>query len=91
LVFKPTRFDARTCSDTCRQRLRRGGHTVYIENLPHVQKLARRALHQAIEDTIAIERVVRSARRERRKLGRRVVIKLAPLSQEPCRGGGICM
>jgi len=47
--------------------------------------------HQAIEDTIAIERVVRSARRERRKIGRRAVVKLAPLIRGPRRGGSISM
>jgi hypothetical protein len=48
-----------------------------------VQQLARRALHQAIEDAIAIERVVRTARRERRKLGWRAVVELAPLRRGP--------
>jgi hypothetical protein len=86
LEFKPVRNDAKTCSNTCRKR-RAVGRLAYIAELPQVQQRARRALHQAIEDAIAIERVVRTARLERRKLGRRAVIKLAPLRIAPRRGG----
>jgi hypothetical protein len=34
LEFMPIRNDGKTCSDTCRQRLPRVGHNVYIETLP---------------------------------------------------------
>jgi hypothetical protein len=88
LTFQPTQYHAKVCCATCRQRLHRGGRLFYVEELPQVQQQARRALHQAIEDTIAIEKVVRAARRERRKIGRRMVRSLAPLTRGSSRGGG---
>jgi uncharacterized protein YfaQ (DUF2300 family) len=89
LVFKPAQYHAKTCSSTCRQRLRRGGHLAYIADWPQARQQARRALHQALADVIIIERTVRAARRQRRKIVSRAVIKLAPLSKGPHRGGGM--
>jgi hypothetical protein len=87
--FRPVRSDARCCTSTCRQRLHRGQRLAYLQDCPPAQQLARQTLHQAIEDTIAIEKVVRAARRERRMLARRMVRKLAPLTRGPSRSGGI--
>jgi hypothetical protein len=89
LEFMPIRNDGKTCSDTCRQRLRRGRRFAYLAELPQAQQQARRALHQAIEGTIALERAIRAARRERRNIGRRAIVRLAPLRRGPQRGGGI--
>src|SRR5260370_18824282 len=89
LEFKPRRSDAKTCCDTCRKRLQRGQHLAYLREWPPARQRAREAIHQALADAIAVERVARAARRQRRIIGRRAVTKLAPLSRGPHRGGGI--
>jgi hypothetical protein len=61
----------------------------YLAKLPPAQQNARRAIHEALTDAIAIEKVVKAARRERRIISRRTVHTLAPLSRGPSRGGGI--
>jgi hypothetical protein len=101
-----TRFDAKTCSGACRIRVMRDieqGHPLaYIDAMDdwtEAQKRARRSLHQAIDDMIAIEKMVRAARRERRRAatragkgGRPLHLKPAPdpAPEEPPkhRGGG---
>ena len=89
LEFKPHRSDAKTCCDTCRKRLQSGRRFDYLQSWPPARQAARLATHRALADAIAIERMVKAARRERRVLGRRMVRELAPLTRGPSRGGGI--
>jgi hypothetical protein len=74
LEFTAARFDAKTCTDTCRSRLRRGGDLAYLDDpaLSRKEKRAGRAMHAAYDDTKAAHRklveATRAARDERRKL-----------------------
>ena len=64
--FQSVRFDAETCSTTCRMRRSRGQDLAYLDTLPPDQASARRFLHEALESDIAIARSVGAARREGR-------------------------
>jgi hypothetical protein len=66
-TFHSCRIDAKTCSAQCRQDLHENGDLAYITALPSAQQIARRALHQAEDDEIAIERMLIDARRAGRK------------------------
>jgi hypothetical protein len=74
LEFTASRFDAITCSSTCRQRLKRGHAFAYLTGLPkHVQR-AEREMHAAFDkflvayrDDIAAKHRVRELNRERRR------------------------
>src|SRR5262249_34343082 len=79
--------DCRLCS--CRQRLHRCRRYDYLQVLPPVQRAARQTRHDTIEANIATERTLRAARRQRRTIGRRTVIKLAPVVKGLHRGGGL--
>jgi hypothetical protein len=84
------RADGWSCSVTCRSRLHRGGRLAYLAELFQAQQQARRACHEAAEAILATERLVRVARRERLTISRRAVLKLAPSTKGPQRGGGLC-
>jgi hypothetical protein len=45
--FVAARFDALTCTDTCRQRLRRGGELAYLAGLGKKQQRLERNLHDS--------------------------------------------
>jgi hypothetical protein len=70
LRFRSRRFDAITCSSTCRQRLRRGQAFAYLEGLPKGQQKAERKRHAALDKLIAEHRarmkIVRARRAEKR-------------------------
>jgi len=65
--FCPVRFDALTCSDTCRRRKSRGADLAYLASLPPDQARARRMVHDADESTIFIARMAGASRREGRR------------------------
>src|SRR5260370_18325341 len=44
-VFRPERWDALTCSDTCRSRRGRGQGLAYVADLPQAQQAANPELH----------------------------------------------
>jgi hypothetical protein len=72
--FTAPRFDAKTCSSTCRSRLRRGGDLAYLNDpdLPGGRKRAARAMHAAYDEEKAAHRElvaeIRARREERRRL-----------------------
>jgi hypothetical protein len=72
LPFQPARFDALTCSDTCRQRRHRGLDLAYLAELPPDQARFRKNLHATIDDEIAIQRMVSASRREGRAARRKL-------------------
>jgi hypothetical protein len=71
--FTASRFDARTCTSTCRQRLRRGQGFAYLAGLTKRQQRAGREMHAAFDelkaahkDHVAATRKAREAEREAR-------------------------
>jgi hypothetical protein len=68
--FRPVRFDALTCSGTCRMRKSRGADLAYLTTLPPDQARARRMIHDAVEFEIATARDVGAAQREGRRARR---------------------
>ena len=70
LDFRSRRFDAITCTPTCRQRLRRGQAFAYLEGLSKREQKAERNRHEALDKLIAEHRdgmkVVRARRAENR-------------------------
>jgi hypothetical protein len=68
--FRPVRFDALTCSTTCRMRKSRGADLAYLTTLPPDQARARRMIHDAVESEVAIARDVGASRREGRRARR---------------------
>jgi hypothetical protein len=68
--FRPVRFDASTCSDTCRMRKSRGADLAYLDTLPPDQASARRMLHETVDFEITTMRDVGAARREGRQTRR---------------------
>jgi hypothetical protein len=67
MQFRPVRFDALVCSNTCAKRKSRGGDLAYLASLPPDQPRARRMIHEAIDSDIATSRDVGAARREGRQ------------------------
>jgi hypothetical protein len=72
--FTASRFDARTCTSACRQRLRRGQGFAYLAGLTKRQQRAGREMHAAYDklkaahkDRVAATREVREAKREARR------------------------
>jgi hypothetical protein len=67
--FSPVRYDALTCSTTCR--IRKSRHPdldlAYLDTLPPDQARARRMLHEADESDIFIARMAGASRREGRR------------------------
>jgi hypothetical protein len=82
--FRPVRFDALTCSGTCRMRKSRGADLAYLVTLPPDQARARRIFHDAVESEIAIARDVGAARREGRQ-ARRGMLKVKRIGTTPPR------
>jgi hypothetical protein len=70
-TFLSTRFDAITCSSTCRQRLRRGQAFAYLANLSLSERRAERKWHRAHDARIAAEKRANAAQRELRDIRRR--------------------
>jgi hypothetical protein len=73
LRFTPKRFDAVTCSSTCRQRLHRGGDAAFVADLPRAERAPMRrwlkasAMQRAVlRNASASERRERAAKREHR-------------------------
>jgi hypothetical protein len=72
--FTASRFDARTCTSACRQRLRRGQEFAYLAGLTKRQQRAGREMHAAYDklraahkDHVAAMRKAREAKREARR------------------------
>jgi hypothetical protein len=68
--FAASRFDALTCSSTCRQRLRRGQDLAYINGLPERQQQVEREMHAANDRLIAAHRNAVAAKQKVRDLKR---------------------
>jgi hypothetical protein len=64
--FPLFRFDALTCTSTCRGRKTRGGDLAYLVTLPDYLVEVRRAIHEADLDAVATAKAVRAAKREGR-------------------------
>ena len=64
LAFRSRRFDAITCSSTCRQRLRRGQALAYLAGLSKAMQTAERKKHAALDGEIA-ERRGRTRKKQR--------------------------
>jgi hypothetical protein len=94
LEWRPTRFDALTCTDACRQRLCRGQDLAYLKDWPPDVARARRFVHEAIVADIDTRKVVAAMKRERRaaqkQQTRRVQLNRAslPATIPKPRGGG---
>jgi hypothetical protein len=84
--FQPVRFDALTCSTTCRMRKSRGGDLGYLASLLPYLVETRRSIHEADLDAIATARAAgasrREGRRERREMPRvkRMHVSTSPTS-----------
>jgi hypothetical protein len=70
MPFRPVRFDALVCSNTCAKRKSRGGDLAYLATLPPDQAGARRMLHDTIDFEIATARDVGASQREGRDMRR---------------------
>jgi hypothetical protein len=96
LEWRPTRFDALTCTDACRQRLCRGQDLAYLQDWPPDVARARRFVHDAIVADIETRKVVAAMKRERRadqkQRKRRTQLKFnrapQPVASPKPRGGG---
>jgi hypothetical protein len=73
MPFRPVRFDALVCSNTCAKRKSRGGDLAYLATLPPGQASARRMLHDTIDFEIATARDAGIARREGRDMRRNLL------------------
>ena len=98
LEWRPTRFDALTCTDACRQRLCRGQDLAYLKDWPPDVARARRFVHEAVISDIETRKVVAAMKRERRaaqkQRKRRVQPELTPAGPaaaplKPRGGGGL--
>jgi hypothetical protein len=65
MPFRPVRFDALVCSNTCAKRKSRGSDLAYLTALPPDQASARRMLQDTIDFEIATARDVGASQRER--------------------------
>jgi hypothetical protein len=65
--FQAKRFDALTCTSTCRMRKARGADLAYLESMPAAQAGARRFVHEADLDAITTARAVAASKREGRR------------------------
>jgi hypothetical protein len=65
--FRPLRADALTCTDTCRQRLRRGGEFAYFADLAPDLQQAERALHTKLDKERVVHKVLSAATKRARK------------------------
>jgi hypothetical protein len=69
-LFRPVRFDALVCSNTCAKRKSRGADLAYLATLPPDQARARRMVHDAVDSDIAVARIVGASQREGRRTRR---------------------
>ena len=94
LEWRPTRFDALTCTDACRQRLCRGQDLAYLKDWPPDVARARRFVHEATVSAIETRKAVAAMKRERRvaqkhqKRRARPELNLPSLPATKPRGGG---
>jgi hypothetical protein len=70
MPFRPVRFDALVCSNTCAKRKSRGGDLAYLATMPPDQASAQRMNHEIVDFEIATKRDARAARREGRQVRR---------------------
>ena len=68
--FVSPRCDAITCTDTCRQRLKRGQALAYLATLSKSEQRVFRRYHVARDATIAAHKAAVAATRQHRDLGR---------------------
>ena len=80
--FPASRFDALTCSSTCRQRLRRGQDLAYLNGLPERQQQVEREMHAANDRLIAAHRNAVAAKQKVRDLKREDRQRRAEKEQE---------
>jgi hypothetical protein len=71
LEFTSSRFDAVTCSATCRQRLHRGGDLAYLIDLPPEEQQLHRHLHSALDASREAEKKALAARMQARETCRK--------------------
>jgi hypothetical protein len=71
LEFASSRFDAVTCSATCRQRLHRGGGLAYLADLPPEEQRLHRDLHNALDASREAEKKAIAARMQAHKACRK--------------------
>ncbi len=69
--FTASRFDALTCTSTCRQRLRRGGEFAYFAGLSKRQQRLEREMHDAYGRHKAAHKEAVAATRAARDLNRK--------------------
>jgi len=67
------RFDALTCSTTCRIRKSRGFDLAYLATMPPDQARARRMIHNAVDDEIFVMRLATTSQREGRATRRNLL------------------
>ena len=72
LRFTAKRLDARTCSSTCRQRLRRGGAFAYFTTLTKAERRREREIHTASDNYITTHKRATAARRKARASERKL-------------------
>jgi len=61
--FPSPRCDAITCTDTCRQRLKRGQAFAYLASLSKAEQRAQRRYHEAVDASIAATKAATASRR----------------------------
>jgi hypothetical protein len=93
-LFRPVRFDAITCTDTCRKRLQRGGAFAYLADLSPKERRAERKRHALRDQTITSTRKAMAERRDRLRLApnrplrarkRRQVVERKKIAEEVSR------
>ncbi len=67
MVFRPERWDALTCSDTCRSRRMRGNDLLYVADLPEVEQAHHRELHSNVGLAIEMLKTFSTGERRRRR------------------------
>ena len=72
LRFTAKRLDARTCSSTCRQRLRRGGAFAYFATLTKAERRRERKIHDASDAYVTARKGAAAARRAARASERKL-------------------
>lgn len=85
LEFASPRCDAITCTDTCRQRLKRGQAFAYLAGLSKPEQRLARKWHAARDASIAAHKAAVAARRKSRDSKRAVRRLLAEQEQERAR------
>jgi hypothetical protein len=70
--FQAKRFDALTCTGTCRMRKARGADLAYLAALPSYLAEVRRSVHEADLDAIATVRAATASKHEGRRQRRQL-------------------